>query len=226
MIPYNRGVSETCRVQAVLFDYGVVLSGPPRPEAWSRMKQISRLEEEVFHRAYWGPRHDYDRGFHTGSAYWLEAGRSVGVDFSGEAIAALIEADTDLWTGINQPMVDWAARLQAAGTRTGILSNIGDAMEAGVLARQPWIRQFDYALWSHRVKLAKPEAAIYAMAAEGLGCDAGNVLFLDDREDNVAGAVAAGMQAVLYTDDEALERALTKRGLDEFWRTGRLAVTA
>lgn len=208
-------------IEAVLFDYGVVLSGPPRPEAWERMQQIAALDQATFHRAYWGPRHDYDRGHHTGQEYWIAAGRSVGVEFTGAAVAALIAADTDLWTQVNQPMVDWAARLQAAGTRTGILSNLGDEMTAGVLARQPWLAGFDYALWSHTVHMAKPETAIYALAAQGLERRAASILFIDDREDNVAGALAAGMQAIPYETQQAFERELERRDLGALWRTGR-----
>ena len=118
-------------------------------------------------------------------------------------------------------MVEWAARLQAAGTPTGILSNLGDAMTSGVLARQPWLAGFDFALWSHTVKMAKPEVAIYRLAAEGLGYAAENILFIDDREDNVAGALAASMQAIFYRDHQGFERELEQRGLEHLWRTGR-----
>ena len=218
--PYNRPVSQTQKIEAVLFDYGVVLSGPPKAEAWERMQQIAALDEATFHRAYWGPRHDYDRGHHTGREYWLEAGRSVGVELTGSAVDALIAADTDLWTQVNQPMVEWAARLQAAGTRTGILSNLGDAMTAGVLTRQPWLAGFQHALFSHTVKMAKPETAIYILAAQGLGCRAEDILFIDDREDNIAGALAAGMQAILYVDQQTFERELERRGLAGLWHTG------
>lgn len=214
-------MSQAQRIEAVLFDYGVVLSGPPKPEAWERMQQIAALDEPTLHRAYWGPRHDYDRGHHTGREYWLQAGRSVGVEFPNAAVAALIAADTDLWTQVNQPMVDWAARLQAAGTRTGILSNLGDEMTAGVLARQPWLAGFDHALWSHTVHMAKPEPAIYDLAARGLGCAAPAILFVDDRADNVSGALAADMQAILYTGQDKFEQELQRRGLESLWRTGR-----
>ena len=57
-------------IRAVLFDYGLVLSAPPDPAAWARMKAITGLDEARFDRAYWLPRHDYDRGTHTGPGYW------------------------------------------------------------------------------------------------------------------------------------------------------------
>ena len=58
------------RVDAVLFDYGQVLSGPPDAAAWGVLRAVSGLDEERLHAAYWKFRHDYDRGTLTGRAYW------------------------------------------------------------------------------------------------------------------------------------------------------------
>jgi len=209
-------------IAAVLFDYGVVLSGPPDPAAWARMLAITGLPDAKFRPAYWAPRHDYDRGFHTGPDYWRTAGHLAGLELTPDQVAALIDADNALWTQVNQPMVDWALRLQSAATPTGILSNLGDEMAAGVLARQPWLTGFDHLLWSHTLKLAKPEPAIYRHAAEGLGFAPENILFIDDREDNVAGGIAAGMQVILYTTQQAFEAEMESCGLADLWRAGRL----
>ena len=220
MLTYNGGVSENSPVKAVLFDYGVVLSGPPDPAAWARMLAITGLSEATFGPAYWAPRHDYDRGFHTGMEYWRETGRHAGLELSEQQVADLIDADNALWTQVNEPMVDWALRLQAGGTPTGVLSNLGDALTEGVLARQAWLSGFDHLVWSHRLKLAKPDPEIYRIAAQGFGYEAGNILFIDDRKNNVAAGVSAGMQVILYTTQSAFEQELVRRGLRELWHTG------
>jgi len=210
-------------VQAVLFDYGMVLSAPADPAAWTRMVAIAGVDKERFREAYWAPRHAYDRGTHTGEDYWRVAGRHAGVELTEKQIAELIGEDTAVWTEVNPPMVAWAARLQAAGTPTGILSNLGDAMTAGVLAKLEWLAGFDYKLFSHTVRLAKPEEAIYRIAAEGLGFAPEHILFVDDRADNCAAASAFGMQAVQYGEHEAFVEELERLGLGSLWRTGELA---
>jgi putative hydrolase of the HAD superfamily len=209
-------------VEAVLFDYGMVLSGPPDPASWARMLEIAELDEERFKAAYWAPRHEYDRGTHTGADYWLTAGRHVGMEWSAGQVAALISADTALWTQVNQPIVDWARRLQAAGTRTGILSNLGDAMTAGVVGKMAWLDGFDHKVFSHTLKLAKPEAAIYRHAAEGLRTAPERILFIDDRADNCEGGRAAGMQVIQYEEHEEFVREMERRGWGNLWRTGRI----
>ena len=186
-------------IGAVLFDYGMVLSGPPNADAWARMRTFSSLDEETLQREYWAHRHPYDRGTHTGEAYWHLIAAGGGTAFNAEQIAGLIQADTDLWTDLNQPMVNWAQRLQSRGIKTGILSNLGDAMAEGLLRKFDWIAAFDHCTWSHALKLAKPEQAIYRHAAEGLGAAPESILFIDDRADNIEAAREFGMQTVRYT---------------------------
>lgn len=209
------------QIQAVLFDYGIVLTGPPDSAAWVRMLEITGLDEAAFAPAYWAPRHDYDRGFLTGTEYWIAAGRHAGLQLTDAEVAALSDADNQLWTGVNQPMVDWALRLQAAGTPTGVLSNLGDEMTTGVVARQAWLSGFDHLVWSYSLKLAKPDPEIYRLTAQGFGYDPAHILFIDDRENNVAGGVAAGMQTILYTTQSAFEAEMGVRGLGHLWSTGQ-----
>jgi putative hydrolase of the HAD superfamily len=105
-------------------------------------------------------------------------------------------------------MIDWAASLQRAGFRTGLLSNIGDAMETGLCARFDWLEGFHHRTFSHRLGIAKPDPAIYSHAAQGLGVPPGEILFIDDREVNITAAQQAGMKAIVYTDHESFLKAL------------------
>lgn len=202
-------------IQAVLFDYGMVLSGPPDPAAWQQMRIISSLSEEQLHAAYWAYRHDYDRDTLNAQTYWAQVASHAGVSFTPEQTAGLIAADVDLWTQLNPPMLTWARSLQQAGVRTGILSNIGDAMTAGLLAKFDWLGGFDHCTWSYALKLAKPEEAIYRCAADGLKTPPPNILFIDDRVENVEAARSIGMQAIQYhyADHAAFEQEMHSRGL-------------
>lgn len=199
-------------IAAVLFDYGLVLTGPPHPPAWEHMKALLHAEEHAFHAAYWRTRHDYDLGVLTGEKYWHAVAGDVSQSLDANTLEALIRADNELWTQPNQPMIDWATALQSSGVRTGILSNLGDAMEAGVLARCPWLAAFGHHTFSHRLGIAKPDLAIYRHAAEGLGVSPSRVLFIDDREDNIQGARDAGMQTIRYIDHAGFEAAMHDAG--------------
>ena len=184
-------------IDAVLFDFGQVLSLPPDPGVWQQMQQISGLGEDALHAGYWSQRDDYDEGLLTGDEYWT---RIVGADMSSETLRALKAADVALWTRMNAPMMDWVAALHRAGFRTGILSNMPDAMAEGICAQFDWIANFDHAVWSHSLKMKKPQPEIYHAAADGLQLPPERILFVDDKQENTLAAQAVGMQAIVYRD--------------------------
>ncbi len=207
-------------IRAILFDYGMVLSGPPNPEAWSRLQTVTTLDQEQLHGGYWKHRHAYDSGHLTGQSYWrliaAEAGLPVPTD---ESLTSLYDADTDLWTDLNLPMAEWAQSLQRAGIPTGILSNIGDQMEAGVLRKHPWLASFQHLTWSHRLSTAKPDLEIYRHAANGLAQSPFNILFIDDKLENLEAARETGMQTIQYSNHEHFVAELKDRGLASLLET-------
>jgi putative hydrolase of the HAD superfamily len=215
VIPYNFHMTTqngNAAICAVLFDYGKVLSLPADADAWEQMGRITGLHEEKLGNLYWAHRDAYDKGTLNGVTYWQTIAKEGGFPLDETTLAALHAADIDLWGQRNEPMVTWAIRLQERGIKTGILSNIGDAMEDGLRKRFDWIGGFTHHTWSHRLNLTKPDAAIYKHAVNGLQCSADKVLFIDDREENVKGAIAAGLQAIVYTTHEEFEREMRARG--------------
>lgn len=201
-------------IAAVLFDYGMVLSGPPDPAARAELERILDVDTESFHAAYWRYRDAYDRGALSGIAYWQQVAGDLGRTLDAGKTEALIAADTALWTQPNEEMIAWAGRLQAAGIKTGILSNLGDAMEVGIRARFPWLEDFAHHTFSHRLGIAKPDPAIYAHAAEGLGEPAERILFIDDRTENIRAAHEAGMATVLYNGHGNFPQQMRDLGMD------------
>ncbi len=195
------------QIRAVLFDYGLVLSGPPDPAAWRRMEAILNAAHPELSAEYWRYRDDYDVGVLNGVRFWRTVGAELGHPPTEEELAKLLQADVDLWTQPNQPMIDWAAALQSADIPTGILSNIGDAMEAGIADRFPWIAGFPHCTFSHRLGIAKPNERIYRHAIAAIRAPAEATLFIDDRIENIEAARAVGLHAILYTSHEDFLRA-------------------
>ncbi len=210
-------------IQAVLFDFGKVLTLAPNQAAWSRMREIGRLSEAQLEERYWALRDDYDAGLFTGDVYWQ---RIASRELTTKELSALKTADVDLWTDMNMPMLEWVAALHAAGFPTGILSNMPDAMAEGLCARFDWIGNFDHTIWSHALKIRKPDLAIYAEAIRGLNVPAANILFIDDKQENIEAGRAAGLQAILYSDHERFVQEMNSRGLGYLFHPfkARLAV--
>jgi putative hydrolase of the HAD superfamily len=69
------------------------------------------------------------------------------------------------------------------------------------------------ALSSCYLGLRKPEPAIYHRALDILGGPAERILFIDDRKENVAGAAAAGMKAIVFEGADVLRQELASLGV-------------
>ncbi|MGB0867322.1 MAG: HAD family hydrolase [Granulosicoccaceae bacterium] len=66
---------------------------------------------------------------------------------------------------------------------------------------------------SSDIKRRKPEVEAYLFVCQEIGVPAERVLFFDDREDNIAGARAAGLRAVQVHHSSDVEQALKQQGL-------------
>lgn len=64
---------------------------------------------------------------------------------------------------------------------------------------------FDVGCYSCELGVAKPDPRFFERAALRIGADVGAVLFVDDRQDNVEAARAAGMPAERWTIDDGHE---------------------
>jgi putative hydrolase of the HAD superfamily len=72
---------------------------------------------------------------------------------------------------------------------------------------------FDAAFSSCYLGLRKPQPAIYRRALDILGKPAERILFIDDRQENVAGAAAAGIKAIRFEGADKLRRDLETLGV-------------
>ncbi len=93
------------------------------------------------------------------------------------------------------------------------LSNMPIAFAAVLEARCPWIKRFEAGIFSGRVKLAKPDAAIYAAAEQQMGLIPADTLFVDDSSCNVQAARARGWRAELVDSPQSVRDALAAHGV-------------
>lgn len=93
------------------------------------------------------------------------------------------------------------------------LTNFGTTFWDGFYPTEPIFGQFRAIVVSGREKLAKPDPAIYRLAEERFGHAASNLLFIDDRAENIDAAVERGWHGHLFTDAAALEADLKAHGL-------------
>jgi putative hydrolase of the HAD superfamily len=199
-------------LQAVIFDYGEVLSGPPDPEAHRNLLAIAGVSEEPFEKAYWAHRLDYDADILNGQTYWQTVARDTGVDFTAQQIVQLLEVDALMWMNLNPAMLAWIPRIKDAGFRLGILSNMGDGVLEYMRPRFSWLEQFDQLTWSCELGVVKPDPAIYLHTIKKLKVKPEQALFIDNLQKNIVGAEEVGLKAALFENVEQLQSDLVRRG--------------
>ncbi|MFT4287202.1 HAD family hydrolase [Nocardioides sp.] len=200
-------------VDAVLFDYGGVLTVPPRVSlaAWQEQDGIdprsfsAALKQWLSRDVDWvTPIHQLETGEVSGAEFeaLLAAelrtidGRPIQVEGLLSRMFALMKPDEEMFALVET--------LRRSGLKVGLLSN-----SWGNTYPRPRIDElFDPVVISSELGLRKPQAEIYQRALDGLAVPADRVLFVDDGEPNILGARRAGLRALLHTDPRSTTQAL------------------
>jgi putative hydrolase of the HAD superfamily len=189
-------------IQAVIFDYGNVLSRPQASSDLNAMAERCGMSIERFHDFYWKFRPAYDRGELKGPAFWTSVTAEVGKRPTPDEISELVSLDIQSWLHINQATMTWAERLHRAGIRLALLSNMPFEIARYIESNCAWVSYFDPLVFSCDLGSVKPEPAIYKSCLARLNVLPGKVLFLDDRSENVAAAAELGISGLVFNDME------------------------
>jgi putative hydrolase of the HAD superfamily len=204
----------TLALRAVIFDYGMVLTGQPDLKAHGEMLRITGLSYDRFEALYWADRHAYDEGKLTGLAFWQKMVRDANLNLPQATIDELNLWDARMWTTQNPAMLAWQQELKDNGLLTAILSNMGDSVLENIEREFDWFPRFDVLIWSYQHRLAKPDPAIYQLTLKKLGTRADESLFIDDKQINIDAARDLGMHAIQFSTVERLREDLAASGLN------------
>ena len=197
----------------VLFDYGQVISQKQPPGTMATMAAAADAEPDAFEAAYWQHRDAYDGAGHTRHSYWSQvaASRSEPVD---EALAAALDAlDIESWLHPALDTLDVIRDLQEVGVPLALLSN-APPTHSRAIGSQPWMQPFaGHAFFSADLAMIKPSPDIFRHVVTALDAQPNDIVFVDDRADNVAAAAAVGMRTIHFTDAAGLRRDLKAAGV-------------
>jgi putative hydrolase of the HAD superfamily len=198
------------RVTWVMFDYGGVLSHPPSPQDLASLAGAAGVSVPALEGVYWEWRRAYDLAELDAAGYWGQVGRSLGRAYDDDKIAELIRLDRASWLRLQAGTVALIEDLAAAGLPLALLSNApGELAEA--IGGLPVAAHFGRLFFSCQLKLAKPDPACYTRVLAGLGASAEEVIFIDDRSENVTAAAALGLRSVRFTSPDEARAAVAAR---------------
>ena len=200
-------------IRAVVFDYGNVISLPQDPKVMDELAERVGVERDKFESTLWSLRGEYDRGTIGAKEYFKTVLSSLAVFTDEKTIEELIEIDTNSWKNINTETEALMKDLKAAGYMVGILSNMPHDFLVWAKMNIPVFSLPHFGLFSCDVSLIKPEEAIYRKLLSMLDLKADELVFFDDKAENVAGARAVGMEAILWKNVESARRELISMGV-------------
>jgi len=200
-------------IKAVVFDYGNVISLPQDPKTMDVLAGRVGVEREKFVSTLWSLRGEYDRGTIGAKDYFKIVLSALAVSIDEKSIEELIEIDTNSWKNINTETENLMKEIKAAGYLLGILSNMPHDFLAWAKKNLPVFSLPHIGLYSCEVNLVKPEEAIYRKLLSMSGVEAGELVFFDDKAENIKGAEAIGIKAILWENSEEARRELISLGV-------------
>lgn len=208
------GLFDPRRVRALLFDLGGVLIGIDFQrvfEHWARSSGgdatdiASRFSQDEAYRRH-------ERGEIDASAYFSSLRSSLGIDLDDVAFLAG-------WNDLYLPPREGIAACLELAARSYPVFVFTNSNPSHQTAWEPMLRHelahVRRVFVSSEMGRRKPDPEAFGHVAQEIGIEPEGVLFFDDAEENVRGAEAAGMQAVLVTSTKDVQDALDRLGLSE-----------
>ena len=192
------------RPQAVVFDLGKVLLDFDYGRLARNMKQhcdisieelISALNQsELLHR--------YETGLLTSQAFFEEVKELSSFRHGYEQFEPLF---ADIFAPIPE-MIDLQQRLQSRGVPTYIFSNTNEIAVGHIRRSYPFFASFTGYVLSYEQGAMKPNPRIYEVVEELTGGRGGELLYIDDRPENIEQGKHRGWQVIEHVSPEQTVR--------------------
>lgn len=199
-------------IKFVYFDLGNVLFSFDHRIACRQLATGSRETAEGIYRELFesGLEARYERGELDSTEFYLLASRSLGLSLSEReflsSFADIFEPIEEVWRLVDK-LSDQVS--------LGILSNTCQAHWHHLQETHPArFTSFTAQVLSYELGAMKPAATIYQHAVQAAGVLPEEVLFTDDRIENVVGALQVGWQAVQFEHAQGLRQVLSSHGFE------------
>jgi HAD superfamily hydrolase (TIGR01509 family) len=197
--------------EVVVFDLGKVLVDFDYSKAARRLAARTALSLDDVRRAI--DQSHLHIGFETGHVtkedFIADASKLIG-------FAGLADEFTQIFCEIFepiQPMIELQSALRKRGIPTFIFSNT-NALQLGYIRQTyPFFSGFDGYILSYEHGAMKPDAKLYEVVERETRRRGNQILYIDDRPENIATGAARGWQVILQETPEKTLAAFRQTGL-------------
>src|SRR5208282_1518768 len=115
----------------------------------------------------------------------------------------------DIFTEIPQ-MIALHAELRRRGFKTYIFSNTNDLAIEHIERNFPFFQNFDGYIFSYEIGAMKPDAKIYKAMEATSGRRGGEIIYIDDRPENIEAGNTRGWKTILHESPEESRETLER----------------
>lgn len=151
----------------------------------------------------------YETGLMTRTEFFAEVRQTTGFRGNLEEFGGFF---ADIFTEM-LAMTALHAALRRRGIPTYIFSNTNDLAMEHIRRNFPFFANFDGYILSYEIRSMKPDARIYEALEVLTGKRGADILYLDDRLENVEAGAARGWQVIHQTDPAKSRAVIEQLGL-------------
>jgi len=198
-------------IQTVVFDLGKVLVDFDYSIAARRIVAAAKISlEEFAHFITHSPLFvQYETGLVTSEEFHQHICRTTGLQHSFEEFGLSFG---DIFSPI-EPMVQLQAELRQQRIPTYLFSNTNELAVRHIRRAFPFFANSDGYILSYEHHAMKPDPKLYEVVERTSGRRGPEILYLDDRPENIEAGGARGWQVILQESPEKSRAAMEKLGL-------------
>jgi FMN phosphatase YigB (HAD superfamily) len=151
----------------------------------------------------------FETGFLTNEQFYSEVCAATG--FTGD-LSEFCQTFADIFVPI-ESMVELNTTLRKRGIPTFIFSNTNDLAVGHIRRNFPFFNNFDGYILSYQHGAMKPDPKLYEVVESHTRRKGPEILYLDDRPENIATGAQRGWQVILQESPEKSRRAIQDLGL-------------
>ncbi|MBL9167072.1 MAG: HAD family phosphatase [Verrucomicrobiales bacterium] len=197
--------------QVVVFDLGKVLlefdySIASRRLAESGVRNVEQIRELILQPQLL---YRFETGLMTEQEFYQAVSQATG--FRGS-----FDEFVDIFSNIFEPMhemIELHAAIRGLGIPTFIFSNTNNIAIPHIRKAYPFFSNFNGYILSYEHGSMKPDAKLYEVVEQMTGCRGSNILYIDDRPENIETGVRRGWQVILQEDHQRTRAQVQARGL-------------
>ncbi len=119
----------------------------------------------------------------------------------------------EIFTEIDE-MVSLQRELKTLGVPRFIFSNTNEIAIRIIRQQYEFFSEFDGYIYSYEHRAMKPEGPLYEVVEKIIGCSGQDLVFIDDKEENIHAAIDRGWHGVVHKEPSSTRSQIKNLGFD------------